>query len=308
MGQVNEQDVAQFITHLASERRLSTHTVQAYQRQLALFITFSVEHKLPNLADISWHHIRSFVAWSHQHSLSSRSIAQQLAALRTFFDYLIREQRLQHNPARGIKAPRGALKLPHCLPVDEVNHLLDRMQEGHDVGSARDRAMMELMYSSGLRLAEITGLNIHDMDLHEGMVTVLGKGRKQRTVPIGSKAITSLQAWLSVRHQWISLEEKALFVSNRGSRLGVRAVQQRLRYWGLKYGLQAGLHPHKMRHSFATHVLESSGDIRAVQEMLGHANIATTQVYTHLDFQHLAAVYDKAHPRALRSKQENRKS
>jgi len=218
---------------------------------------------------------------------------------RTFCRYLIRQKVLEHNPAQDIRAPRTPHKLPHSLDVDRVQRLLDSRPD--DWLSQRDLAIMELMYSSGLRLAELVNLDLQQLDLRQGEARVLGKGRKTRVVPVGRKAREVLTRWLTTRAIHCAEGESALFINRSGTRLSARSVQQRMRRWALRHDLDSRLHPHALRHSFATHVLESSGDLRAVQELLGHANLATTQVYTHLDFQHLAEVYDQAHPRARKS-------
>jgi integrase/recombinase XerC len=216
--------------------------------------------------------------------------------LRTFFRYLLREQVVTSNPAGGVTAPKTARRLPKTLTADQATKLVTRDDRAPLM--LRDRALWELMYSSGLRLSEVVNLNLAELDLPSGTVRVTGKGKKVRDVPVGTKACEALRVWLSWRQQVADTDEPAVFVNRNGERLTGRAIQARLRQWSVKQGMEVPVHPHMLRHSFASHVLESSGDLRAVQEMLGHANISTTQIYTHLDFQHLASVYDKAHPRA----------
>ena len=240
--------------------------------------------------------MRVFVSLRHRKGLDGRSIQRNLSALRSFYDYLLRETVVPNNPVMGISAPQSVRKLPAVLDVDQVGHLLEIPLENNL--ARRDHAIMELIYSSGLRLAELVGLDVNDVDIADATVRITGKGNKVRMVPVGRHARTALEDWLKERKALVAGEQKALFVGRRGLRLSPRAVQLRLREWSLKQGMGIAVHPHQLRHSFASHVLESSGDLRAVQEMLGHADIATTQIYTHLDFQHLAKVYDQAHPRA----------
>jgi integrase/recombinase XerC len=223
-----------------------------------------------------------------------------LSSLRSFYQFLIRKHQLKNNPAIDIRAPKTARSLPDTLDVDALSQLLDIPADS--ILAIRDRAMMELFYSSGLRLSELTNLDLDSIDLVENSLRAIGKGNKTRILPIGRKAAEALQNWLSKRDTMAKPDESALFVSNRGKRISTRSVQQRLNYWQQKQGLDQHIHPHKLRHSFASHILESSGDLRAVQELLGHADISTTQIYTHLDFQHLAKVYDNAHPRARKKK------
>jgi integrase/recombinase XerC len=222
-----------------------------------------------------------------------------MSALRSFLDWQVHQGMLSANPAKGISTPRNARHLPKNMDVDEVNQLLEI--DLNDPLAVRDRAMLETMYGGGLRLSELVNMDCRHMDLEAGEVRVLGKGSKERRVPIGGTAVTWIQHWLSLRDSFAP-QDDAVFVSSRGSRISTRNVQKRFAEWGIKQGVASHIHPHKLRHSFATHLLESSGDLRAVQELLGHANLATTQIYTHLDFQHLATVYDAAHPRAKRGK------
>ncbi|UCE75691.1 MAG: tyrosine recombinase XerC [Gammaproteobacteria bacterium] len=292
--------LADFKRYLDEQRRLSPHTLSNYSRDLDAIVRFCDSAGISHWGELSVHGVRAYVAQSHRRGLSGRSIQRSLSSLRSFCRFLIKRGQLNSNPAQDIRAPKTPRRLPHSLDVDRVQKLLDG--DPGDWLSQRDLAMMELMYSSALRLAELVGLDLQHIDLHSGEARVLGKGSKTRIVPIGNKAAAVLSAWLSVRAEHCADGESALFINRTGTRISPRSVQQRLRRWALKHGLHSRLHPHALRHSCATHVLESSGDLRAVQELLGHANLATTQVYTHLDFQRLAQVYDQAHPRARKSR------
>lgn len=285
---------------LETLQNLSLHTRRSYQRDLKNLLEYCLSHEIESWKDIDGRQMRSFVAWRHRKGISGKSLQRNLSAVRAFYRYLIRENIVKHNPANGILAPKTSRKLPKALDVDQAAQLMNI--EGDDQLVYRDRAMLELMYSSGLRLAELIGLNMQDLDLQDATVIVLGKGRKIRKVPIGRHAIAALKQWFKVRTDMIKNDEKAVFVNTRGKRLGPRTFQQRLKQWAVRQGIPGNVHPHMLRHSFASHLLESCGDLRAVQELLGHSDISTTQVYTHLDFQHLARVYDKAHPRAQRKK------
>jgi integrase/recombinase XerC len=245
--------------------------------------------------------VRRFVAARHRGGASGRTLQRELSALRGLYRYLLREGRIGHNPAQGIRAPKAQRKLPATLGADQLCALLDHapLADGEPL-AVRDAAMIELFYSSGLRLAELISVNLGDIDPADAMLTVVGKGAKTRRVPVGHKALEAIRRWLSVRGLLASPGEPALFVSSRGTRIHPRTVERRLQRWAQAQGAPRGIHPHLLRHSFASHLLESSGDLRAVQELLGHSDIATTQIYTHLDFQHLAEVYDRAHPRAKR--------
>jgi len=288
-----------FFAYLHVERRLSPHTLAGYRRDLGRLRRYCAAQDIGAWTQLDNHHIRRFAAALHREGLSGRTIQRQLSALRCFFEFLIREQVLRHNPAHGVQAPKTARKLPAVLDVDQVQQLLEI--DADDPLARRDRAIMELFYSSGLRLSELTGLDLEHLDLKDGTVTVTGKGRKTRLVPVGRHARSALRRWLAVRASFSAdPSQRALFLSRRGTRLAPGSLQQRLKYWARRQGLTSPVHPHLLRHSFASHLLESSGDLRAVQELLGHADIATTQIYTHLDFQHLAQVYDASHPRARR--------
>lgn len=284
---------------LAQQRRQSPHTIANYRRDLAKLQALAGDITLEGLLP---HHIRRFVGTLHGGGLSGRSIARTLSAWRGFFAWLGQRGVVGANPCEGIRPPKSPKRLPDALPVDETMRLLAPDDSGDPRLAARDQAMFELFYSSGLRLAELAALDLAalDMAVHEGEIRVLGKRSKARIVPVGSQARAALAAWQALRAELAMPEEPALFVSRRGTRLTPRAIELRLQQRALRQGLPVHVHPHMLRHSFASHVLQSSGDLRAVQEMLGHASIASTQVYTHLDFQHLAKVYDAAHPRARR--------
>lgn len=288
-----------YLAELAEQRRQSPHTISNYGRDLRRLVMLAGE--LP-LADIRLHHVRRFIGQLHAQGLSGRSIARLLSAWRGFFSWQGQHDAVPANPCEGLRPPKSPRHLPNALLVDEAARLLDPVDEGDSVLATRDIAMFELFYSSGLRLAELAALDCDALDsaLHEGEIRVLGKRSKMRLVPVGSKAREALAAWAQVRDSLAGPEETALFVGQRGRRLGQRMIQLRLSRQAQLAGLSRHVHPHMLRHSFASHVLQSSGDLRAVQEMLGHASITSTQVYTHLDFQHLAKVYDSAHPRAKR--------
>ena len=292
------QQVDRFLHHIRYERGLSEHTVSAYRRDLAALGEYCAERRIGDWSGLSVADLRRFAAGAHRRGLAPRTVQRRLAGARSFFAYLESEGAVTHNPARGVRAPRPPRNLPRTLDLDQVARLLDI--PARDAVACRDRAMLELMYSSGLRLAELTALDLGGVDMREGLIRVTGKGRKTRILPVGRKAIESLKDWLRRRAELAAPEESALFVGARGRRIGASSVQARIDYRARRAGLPGHVHPHMLRHSFATHMLESSGDLRAVQELLGHADISTTQVYTHLDFQHLARVYDRAHPRARR--------
>ena len=296
-----KQQLADFIEFLRSEKKLSLHTQINYQRDLQKFTECCQQFSLNNLEQIRSLHIRQMVAQLHRQGLGGKSLARWLSAVRSFFEFAIRQQWAKNNPADTIQAPKSEKKLPKVLDVDQAAQFVSI--DGDSVLTLRDRAFMELMYSSGLRLAEAADLNIADIDLAAAMVLVRGKGNKERILPIGAQAISALNAWLAQRKKILKDEtEQAIFITQRGQRMTHRAIQLRMQQLSSKQGMDTPVHPHMLRHSFASHMLESSSDLRLVQEMLGHANISTTQVYTHLDFQHLAKVYDSAHPRAQRKK------
>ncbi len=285
-----------FITHLGFERRLSDLTCKNYRRDLKRLEAYCDEIGVERWRDLDSGHVRSFASACYRRGLSARSIQRHLSAARTFFRYLLREKQVSANPVESVSAPKSPKRLPGNLDADRMARFVDLPGEGALVD--RDRAMLELLYSSGLRLAELTDLDIVNLDLNDATVHVTGKGNKDRILPVGRKAIEALRQWLISRSELANADETAVFVSNRGTRISKRNVQARIDHWAKQQGIDVNVYPHLFRHSFASHVLESSQDLRGVQELLGHANISTTQVYTHLDFQHLARIYDKTHPRA----------
>ena len=291
--------IERFLHHLQTERRLSENTCKHYRRDLAELLGWCQESGIEDWRRLDNGHVRQYAARAHRRGLSGRSIQRRLSALRSFFNYLLREQAVSSNPGLDVRAPRSGRNLPETVSVDDISRLLDA-RAGDDPLLIRDLAMLELLYSSGLRLAELVSLDLGDIDRDEQSLRVTGKGAKTRVLPIGRQALAALAAWLRVRPAIPG--ESAVFTGRTGRRLGARAVQQRIGRLARARGLPGSLHPHTLRHSFASHLLESSGDLRAVQELLGHADISTTQIYTHLDFQHLAQVYDQAHPRARKNK------
>lgn len=293
-------DNTQIKSFLEVISHLSVHTQRAYQRDLGSLLEFCNLQGIENWQELDGRQIRAYAAWRYRQGISGKSIQRNLSAIRAFYRYLIDRGMVRQNPAQGILAPKSPRRLPGVLDPDQTAQLVSI--EAADPLAIRDRAMLELMYSSGLRLSELIQLNLDDLEMHDALVTVTGKGKKLRTVPIGRYAIAALKAWFPVRREMTSGEETAVFVSRNGRRLSPRSFQLRLKQWAIRRGIAGHVHPHMLRHSFASHLLESSGDLRAVQELLGHADIKTTQIYTHLDFQHLARVYDQAHPRAQRKK------
>lgn len=289
--------IGSFINTLS---HLSPHTRAAYQRDLECLHEYCTSQEIGHWTDIDGRQVRAYIAWRHRKGISGRSLQRNLSAIRAYYHYLIDQGLAKQNPATGIAAPRAIKKLPNALDVDQAGRLV-KIEET-DPLSIRDRAILELTYSSGLRLSEIISLDLESIDTADALVTVTGKGKKTRTVPVGQHALAALHDWLKIRQSLAAEAEKALFVSRRGTRISARTIQKRLMQWAVKQGIAGHVHPHMLRHSFASHLLESSGDLRAVQELLGHADISTTQVYTHLDFQHLAKVYDAAHPRAHKKK------
>ncbi|MBD9354506.1 tyrosine recombinase XerC [Methylomonas albis] len=283
-----------YFCYLVSEKRVSAHTSANYRRDLKRFQSFCDMQGL-----VFWQHVldrdvRKYIAGRHKNGIGSKTIQRELAALRSFYRFLLKTNKVESNPAQHVQAPKVSKRLPHVLDVDQMTGMLNAMPDS--VLEVRDLAMFELFYSSGVRLSELVMLDRSDIDFTEGFLRVrFGKGGKQRQLPVGKKALDALKTWLVSRPDGIG---EAVFVSLEGRRLSQRSVQLRLDRWGKKNGIAEHLHPHMLRHSFASHLLEASQDIRAVQELLGHSNISTTQIYTHLDFQHLAAVYDQAHPRS----------
>lgn len=313
-----------FLERLTQERNLSAHTRLAYSRDLKWLADWCDGRGLADWPQLDHGHVRLFAAQSHAKGLGPKSVQRLLSAVRSFYRFLQREGLAGHNPADDVKAPKAPRRLPRTLDADLMQRVLDGgaapaapvEAEPAPASAApapadgdtdpvllqRDLAIMELLYSSGLRLSELVGLDLTAVDLKDRLVTVRGKGNKMRIVPVGGKAVEALQRWLADRHALAGAGETALFVGRNGRRLGARAVQLRIAAHARRQGLPVHLHPHLFRHSFASHLLESSHDLRGVQELLGHANLATTQIYTHLDFQHLAHIYDQAHPRARRSR------
>jgi integrase/recombinase XerC len=292
------RQIEEFLSYLRDVRQLSPHTQSNYGRDLQELHSYCENRDLDGAADVQAGDIRQYASQLHRRGLGGNSIQRKLSAIRSFYKYLGRQGTISHNPAAGVQSPKSGQRLPKALDADAVNRYL--RSQGDEAIQLRDQAMAELFYSSGLRLAELASINLDDINSESRLLTVTGKGNRSRTVPVGKIAQRAIAAWLSVRPHIPG--EQALFTSNRGQRISLRNIQARLRLRGRHSGMQQDIHPHMLRHSFASHLLESSGDLRAVQELLGHANISTTQIYTHLDFQHLAKVYDEAHPRARRKK------
>jgi integrase/recombinase XerC len=322
--------IERFRRYLAVERRCSPHTVAAYTRDLKALVSYCERSRLESWSALDHGHLRSFAAGQHAGGLGPRSIQRRLSAVRSFYEFLQREAHalrsgprgagataadpnasaaqsdgreiaaIRGNPAQEVRAPKAARRLPQTLDADQMARLL-QIPAGEPFAT-RDRAIMELLYSSGLRLAEIVGLDLGHLDAPDRTVHVLGKGRKSRVVPVGRLALRAIEQWLTERAALAKPGEEALFVGRAGRRLGRRAVELRVAYWARRQGLPTHVYPHLFRHSFASHLLESGAELRGVQELLGHADIATTQIYTHLDFQHLARIYDATHPRARRPK------
>jgi integrase/recombinase XerC len=296
-SRVSDTELQAFLRYLANVRQVSEHTLQSYRHDLSRFIEFLKQQQVRNWEQVDAGHIRFFSAFLKRQNLSSKSIQRNLSACRSLFAYLNKEGFCKTNPAQAVSAPKADRKLPGTFDADQLSALLDFAPS--EWIEYRDKAIMELFYSSGLRLSELVSLNWNDIDQRSGQLVVTGKGKKTRSLPIGRQALIALDAW---KEQQPPAQEAAVFTTQQGHRLKQRSIQQRLKYWAMRQGLSGNLHPHKLRHSFASHMLESSSDLRAVQELLGHEDISTTQIYTHLDFQHLAQVYDNAHPRARRSK------
>ena len=288
-----------YLAHLEVERRMSAHTLDAYRRDLTALSGWAQGQGIADLETLQAEQLRAFVAAEHRRGLSPKSLQRRLSACRSYFQWLLKNGRIALNPAAAIRAPKAPRKLPQVLDADEASRLVE-VPTDVKLG-LRDRALLELFYSSGLRLSELCALRWRDLDLGNGLVTVLGKGSKQRSVPVGSHARAALDAW---RDETKAANDAPVFPGRGGAPISQRAVQIRIRQLAQRQGMFKHVHPHMLRHSFASHVLESSGDLRGVQELLGHADIATTQIYTHLDFQHLAKVYDAAHPRAKRKKSD----
>lgn len=292
------QPIAEYLDYLRYERRYSAHTCDASARDLMAFADYCGQAHCTELGRIDTHTIRGYVASRHRAGLSPSSLQRHLSTLRGFFKYQLRLGRVQANPAQTVRAPKAQRHLPPVISADALSAALEHRPQ--DAMELRDQTMVELFYSGGLRLSELWALNAADVDAGQTEIILVGKGRKERTVMIGRPARAMLDLWLRERAVLAAPNEAALFVSSRGRRLSRGMIGVRLRDWAVRAGLGVHLHPHRLRHSFATHMLESSGDLRAVQEMLGHAHLSTTQIYTHLDWKRLAAVYDDAHPRARR--------
>ena len=292
--------IHKFIDYLKIERQLSPLTLKNYERDVTQAADYFHAQGIDSWSKLHSHQFRMYVAMRHRKNLSGKTIQRELSSLRRLYEFLIREKQAENNPLKGVKAPKSARRLPVAPDIEQLDQLLQAGDD--DIYHIRDRAMFELFYSSGLRLSELTGMDCLDIKLDEQQARVMGKGNRERELPVGKKAVAALNAWLKIRPALAEVDESALFVSRFGTRITQRAVQQRLEQLAVKQGLPLHLHPHMLRHAFASHMLESSGDLRAVQELLGHADISTTQIYTHLNFQHLADVYDKAHPRAKRKK------
>ena len=291
-----QSQVDAWLARLGSERKASPHTIEGYRRDLHKLLCYMQKQQIASVEQLKPHHMRSFIAAEHRAGLSPKSLQRLLSSCRSLFRQLTREGMLAHDPVAGVRGPKVHRKLPQVLDVDEATALVEG--DGNDDAlSVRDRAMLELFYSSGLRLSELTGLRWLDLHLDAGEVRVLGKGQKTRIVPVGRHAIAALRALGDAEGR---APESPIFRGRNGAPISPRTVQARLKLLALRQGFAKRVHPHLLRHTFASHMLESSGDLRAVQELLGHADIATTQIYTHLDFQHLAKVYDAAHPRARR--------
>ena len=302
MSEPGANPIEPFFTHLAHERRLAALTVAAYRTDLERISDWLTKAggEPDAITRLDQQEVRRYIAWRHRTGVCGRTLQRELSSLRSLYRWLLREGLASNNPAVGIRAPKTPRKLPATLDADQLCNLLDRAAD--DLLLIRDTAIIELFYSSGLRLAELVSVNAGDIDMADGMLSVTGKGAKTRRVPVGTKAREAVLHWLRVRANLAAAGEPALFVSSRGGRIHPRTVRARISQWAQEQGASRNVHPHLLRHSFASHLLESSGDLRAVQELLGHADISTTQVYTHLDFQHLAQVYDQAHPRAKRQR------
>jgi integrase/recombinase XerC len=298
-----DPSIDRYLNFLSHERRLAALTVKSYRRDLELLSSLTVDRKTGQrraLNALTETDIRRFAATLHSKGLSPKTLARVLSGWRGYFDFLIGDQNISVNPVTAVKAPKPAKRLPQTLSPDEAVRLVSFSED--TAAAIRDRAIFELLYSSGLRISEVTGLDIGGINLGSGEVRVEGKGGKTRIVPVGRYAMEAVNRWLAARSEQKGANGPALFLGAHGARISPRTLQARIKGWAAKQGLTQDPHPHMLRHSFASHVLQSSGDLRAVQEMLGHASIASTQVYTHLDFQHLAKVYDAAHPRAKRNK------
>jgi len=295
-----QEDVDRYLTSLAVERRLSDNTIKAYRRDIQKLFDFADTRGLMLWQGLNNHSVRLFSASLNANGMHAKSIQRILSAGRGLSQYLIQQRIITTNPFDDVRAPKAEKRLPKTLSVDQITALIEI--DINDPLSYRDKAVMELFYSSGLRLAELCSLDLHDLNLPDQMLRVTGKGNKTRDLPIGRQADKAIREWLMQRNSLPLVDYDAVFVSKHGKRINPRTIQQRIKLWAARQGIEISVSPHMLRHSFASHMLESSGELRAVQELLGHSNISTTQIYTHLDFQHLAQVYDDAHPRARKSK------
>lgn len=289
--------IGKFLAYLQNERRYAENTLKSYSRELNCYFDFSRDRNIYCCTDHRSFHVQEYLAKKHQKGLRATSLRQSASILKSFFRFLCRENIISDNPVTPLQLPKAKRRLPKILDVDAMTRLLEKNENDTPL-ITRDLALFELAYSSGLRLSELIKIDLNDLELENGLLRVQGKGSKTRVVPVGKKAIEAINHWLSVRHQFASAGEKALFLSQRGKRIAARTVQRRLQQFGIKQRLQEHIHPHLLRHSFASHFLESSDNLRAVQECLGHQDISTTQIYTHLNFQKLASSYDAYHPRA----------
>ena len=293
------EELVKFQDYIKYEKQLSPHTCKNYLRDINKLQAYCESTGLYRLQDIQDFHLRQCLGQMRKQGKASKTIQRWLSSIKAFFKYCIKTRLIEKNPSEGLSGPKAEKKLPKTLDADQVNQLVDF--EANDFVSIRDRTILELVYSSGLRLSELVELNISDINLSDKSLRVTGKGQKTRELPIGRYALKALNEWLKIRESHVNADETAVFISNKGTRISRRNVQDRFAKLGLSRGLSKNLHPHMLRHSFASHLLESSSDLRAVQELLGHADISTTQIYTHLDFQHLAKVYDQSHPRAKKT-------
>lgn len=299
-----ENPLQAFLEYLRYERRYSPHTAENYERDLLQFSAWLARQETPVILNaVLEYQVRQWISQLHRQGISSSTIQRKLSSLRSYYNYRIKHKLQSVNPAIDIRAPKDTKHLPQTLDIEQVTQLLNI--QGDDFISVRDKAILELFYSSGLRLAELASLQIGSVNLDEASVMVVGKGNKARQVPVGSHAIKALRHWLIVRAHYASQQTNDLFTSKQGKAIGHRNIQLRINHWQKKQGIPQSIHPHKLRHSFASHLLQSSGDLRAVQEFLGHSDISSTQIYTHLDYQHLASVYDKAHPRARKKPEKD---
>lgn len=303
MNETAKKWIEKFLAKLRHERNYSAHTIKNYSRDLQSLLRYCEQHNFDDWSSLDDQAIRALISARHRQGLGGASLQRMLSTFRSFFKFLLVENVLTNNPAQNVQAPKTGRKLPSTLDIDSVTRLVEI--KGDDPDTVRDRAMLELFYSSGLRLTELSSLNVASgKEIASGTLRVKGKGDKDRDLPVGNKAVQAIKDWLLRRAELANEGEPALFVGKQGKRIHNSVIQARLKYWAKKQGVDMNVFPHLLRHSFASHMLESSGDLRAVQELLGHADISTTQIYTHLDFQHLARVYDAAHPRAKLSKKD----